>query len=298
METLGSALAMALHGAQQFDAEKIRCDLSPEDAERKLLQAKCDSYNAHPGDLNEVWKEARYDCPKCKNRGRSMRVRENDAGDLEVVAVPCECMVTRESILRLAKSGLKGVTRLYTFKRYEAAEPWQQNIKNLAMDYVTRLEAGENGWFFIGGQSGAGKTHICTAIAVQAIKQGKSTRYMVWRDELRRLKAAVNSPEYGELLRQWQETQVLYIDDFLKAGRGPDGRMNPTQSDITIAFELLNYRMVSGGATIISSEMTLNEIADIDEATAGRIAQKTKGHCINIARKKERNYRLKGVIEV
>lgn len=298
METLGEVLRTALHGAPSFDPAKLKCDLSPQEAERELLQAKCDSYNASSGNLNEVWRQARMDCPKCKNKGQTMALRQNSAGEPEICVVRCDCMNKRESIYRLAKSGLQGVTRLYTFKQYETGELWQQNIKNLAMDYVTRLEAGENGWFFIGGQSGAGKTHICTAIAVQAIKQGKSTRYMVWRDELRRLKAAVNSPEYGELLRQWQETQVLYIDDFLKAGRGSDGRMNPTQADITIAFELLNYRMVSGGATIISSEMTLNEIADIDEATAGRIAQKTKGHCINIARKKERNYRLKGVIEV
>lgn len=298
METLGTALAMALRGVQSFDPEKIHCDLSPEDAEEKLLQAKCDSYNAQPGDLNEVWSEAQFECSKCKNRGQSMRVRLDDNGNQEIVVVPCECMATRESIRRLAKSGLQNVTRLYTFKKFETLEPWQENIKNLAMDYVKRLEVGENGWFFVGGQSGAGKTHICTAIAVQAIKQGKSTRYMVWRDELRRLKAAVNSPEYGEYLRQWQETQVLYIDDFLKAGRGQNGRMNPTQSDVAIAFELLNHRIVNGGPTIISSELTLSEIADIDEATAGRIAQKSKAHCINISRRKERNYRLKGVVDI
>ena len=298
METLGNALAMALHGVPSFDPEKIRCDLSPEDAERHLLQVKCDSYNACPGDLNEVWSKARFDCPKCKNRGQSMKVRETDAGGLEIVVVPCKCIATRQSILRLAESGLQDVTRIYTFRRFDTTEPWQENIKQLAMEYVKRLEGGEKGWFFIGGQSGAGKTHICTAIAVQAIKQGKSTRYMVWRDELRRLKAAVNSPEYGEILQQWQGTQVLYIDDFLKAGRGQDGRMNPTQSDVAIAFEILNHRIVNGGPTIISSELTLSEIADIDEATAGRIAQKSKAHCINISRRKERNYRLKGVVDI
>lgn len=298
METLGEVLLTALHGAPSFDPAKLQCDLSPQEAERELLQAKCDSYNASSGNLNEVWRQARMDCPKCKNKGQTMALRKNSAGEPEICVVRCDCMNKRESIYRLAKSGLQGVTRLYTFKRFETTEQWQENVKNLAMDYVKRLEAGGTEWFFIGGQSGAGKTHICTAIAVQAIKQGKSTRYMVWRDEVRKLKAVANSPEYGDMLRQWQDTEVLYIDDFLKAGRGPDGRMNPTQADVAIAFELLNYRLVHGGATIISSEMNLNEIADIDEATAGRIAQLAKGHCINIARDKARNYRLKGVMEL
>lgn len=288
METLGQAIAAAFSGERSFDDELTT--LTPDEAEKKLLFLKCESYNEREGSLTG------YDCALCKNRGQSLRVRENESGGFEVVCVPCRCLATRDSIARLRKSGLERVTKLYTFKKFETPEPWQDNIKRMAVEYVQSLDAGETDWFFIGGQTGAGKTHICSAIAVQAIKQGKNTRYMLWRDELRRLKALANTPEYGDAIRQWQEVQVLYIDDFLKAGRGQDGRMNPTQSDIMIAFELLNYRYVNGGATIISSEMTINEIASIDEATAGRIAQKSNGFCLTITRGSERNYRLKGVI--
>ena len=297
MDSLGNALAMALNGVPSFDgAVESLGDITPEEAEKRLLRLKVDSYNATPGKLNEKENGVVFDCPKCKNRGIIMRLRENDDGKPVAVATSCECVATRESIAALKKSGLEAVTRVYTFRRFETVEPWQENIKTLAMDFVRQISGGIPGWFFIGGQTGAGKTHICTAIAVQAIKQGKRTLYMVWRDELRRLKGVANTPEYDAQINAWKTVDVLYIDDFLKAGRDTSGRMVPTQADVNIAFELLNYRSNNQLITIISSEMALAEIADVDEATAGRIAQNAKDHCLNIGRGKARNYRLKGVI--
>ena len=149
------------------------------------------------------------------------------------------------------------------------------------------------------GQSGCGKTHLCSAVAVQLLKDGMGLRYMVWRDELRKLKAVANSPEYGEMLDEWKTVRVLYIDDFFKAARDQYGRMQPSEADVRIAFELLNYRSNDKSLlTIISSELSLDEIADIDEAIAGRIAQHAAGHCVTVAPDRGKNYRLKGVVSL
>jgi DNA replication protein DnaC len=188
----------------------------------------------------------------------------------------------------------------YTFDKYEAEEPWQQTIKATAQRF---LQDDRNTWFFIGGQSGAGKTHICTAIAVHYIRNGKEVKYMLWRDEITKVKAVVNDPEqYGELMKALKETDVLYIDDLFKGGKGEDGQYKPpTAADINAAFEIINYRYNNPNLiTIISSERTLVELNEIDEAIAGRIAERAKesGYCINLKKDKSRNWRMKGVGEI
>lgn len=290
MESLQAVATNLPHGEKYSN-------LSPEEAAERLLVVKVDSANKLPGSLNEDWPSGQYDCPVCMNRGYTLKIVRDENAESVPLAVRCECMNTRKSISRLERSGLKDVTKLYTFKKYQTESVWQERIKQTAMDYVKAAMGGESCWFFIGGQSGCGKTHICSAIAVQFIKNHMDTRYMIWRDEMRELKAVVNTPEYTEKLDALKRVKVLYIDDFFKARRDQYGRVNPTDSDAGIAFELLNHRYNDRELlTIISSELTLEEIADIDEATAGRIAQKSKGYCLTVAADRSKNYRLRGVV--
>ena len=261
-------------------------------------QRKADAYNASVGHLNE---EDGYNCDICKNKGFMATVKRNEQfGYYSEALIPCKCQRARKAIQRLHRSGLKNIVKDYTFAKYEAQEGWQQTIKNKAQQFCTD---NDHQWFFIGGQSGAGKTHICTAIAVYYIKHDKEVRYMLWRDEITKIKSIVNDPEqYGEAMKSLKETDVLYIDDLFKSGKGEDGKYKPpTAADINAAFEIINYRYNNPGLiTIISSERTLVELNDIDEAIAGRIAERTKagGYCINLKPDKTRNWRMKGLIEI
>lgn len=261
-------------------------------------QAKADAYNSGIGNLD---KEDGYNCDICKNKGMIASVTYNEQyGYYSEVVSPCKCMKARNAIRRLHRSGLKNVVKEYSFERYEAAESWQQTIKESAIRFC-RDE--EHNFFFIGGQSGAGKTHICTAIAVHYIRQGKEVRYMLWRDEITRIKSVVNEvDQYGSLMDSLKQTDVLYIDDLFKNGVGEDGKPKlPTSADINAAFEIINYRYNNKNLiTIISSERTLAELVDIDEAVAGRIAERAKagGYCINLKKDKSRNWRMKGCGEI
>ena len=291
METLGQALKNALPGG-------LSCDLSPQEAQKALYERRTQEFNAAVGSLNDTGLGG-VDCPVCRNKGVIMTSQETATGFWETRVRECKCMATRRSIRRLVRSGLKDVTSTYTFRRYEATEEWQKRLKEAAIRYVQDIRAGETGWLYVGGQSGCGKTHLCSAVAVQLLKDGMDLRYMVWRDELRKLKAVANSPEYTEMLDAWKTVRVLYIDDFFKAARNQYGRMQPSEADVRIAFELLNYRSNDKQLlTIISSELSLDEIADIDEATAGRIAQHAAGHCLTVAPDRGKNYRLKGVVSL
>lgn len=243
-------------------------------------QRMCDIYNQSTGTLQG------YDCKKCLNRGYFAKIVDG----YEVMS-PCECLEFRNTLHKIQKSGLKNSIDKLTFESFTAPTDWQEYIKNRAMEFVNNHE---NKWFYIGGQVGCGKTHICTAIVGELFKQGKTGQYMLWRDEAVKLKASVNdSTEYQNLIKPLKTVDVLYIDDFFKTEKDK----LPTQADINIAFEILNYRYSNESLiTIISSERTINELLDIDEAVGSRIYERTKDSNIIINRDRGKNYRLRGCV--
>lgn len=235
------------------------------------LEKKVKAYNSSQGNLTG------YDCKKCLNRGYIAKVKDGT----EVMS-RCECMKKREALERLKKSGIADYIKEKTFNSYIVYEPFQQKIKETAAEFVRSYD---KKWFFIGGQNGCGKTHICTAIVGQLLKIGKSARYLLWEEDVPILKSKVNEPEYKALISEYQQTDVLYIDDLFKS--------NATEADIRIAFQLLDYRYRNKLCTIISSERMTDEVYKINPAIGGRIAEKAV--TINIPRDKNKDYRLKQI---
>ena len=269
-------------------------EITPQEYE----QRKADMYNESVGNLDEA---DGYNCDLCKNKGYIAKVVLNEQfGYYSEILAPCKCQKVRNAIHRLNRSGLKNVVKDCTFDKYITESPWQEAAKSAAMRFC---KDEEHSWLYMGGQSGSGKSHLCTAIAVQYIRQGKAVRYMLWRDEIVKIKASVNdAPVYAELMKGLKESPVLYIDDLFKTGKGDEGDYKPpTSADINAAFEIINYRYCNPELiTIISSERTLSELNQIDEAIAGRIAERTKeaGYCLNIKRDPSRNWRMKGIQEL
>jgi DNA replication protein DnaC len=188
----------------------------------------------------------------------------------------------------------------FFFERYETQDAWQRTIKETALRFTYSHE-GE--WFFIGGQSGAGKTHICTAAAIAKLKQGKELRYMEWREEVPKIKASItDAVRYADMMKELKEADVLYIDDLFKTGKNAEGfAAQPTAADVNLAFEIINYRYNQPELiTIISSERTLIELMEIDEAIAGRIAERSKaqGFCINLKPDAQKNWRMRDLLEL
>lgn len=268
----------------------------PPETQEERAQRKADTYNATAGNLHEA---DGYSCDICKNKGHIAYVEGRDSYGLPAEYFrPCKCMKTRNALRRLARSGLQDVTKKYTFDGYQADTPWRQAIKEKGRQFCR--ETG-GAWYFIGGQSGAGKSHICTAIAVQLIRQGQEVRYMVWRDEAPRIKGLVTEPaQYAATLDELKTVDVLYIDDLFKDGKDKEGQYSrPSPADVKLAFEIINYRYNNANLpTIISSDRTIMELLDIDEPLAGRIAEKAKpNYCININPDVSKNWRLQGMME-
>lgn len=271
-----------------------RANIMARTSERMTPEAwekyKAEDYNKKPGTLDDG-----YDCKVCLNKGDIWTARQDDRGNWTHFSSDCKCMAIRRTVRRMQRSGLKNIIKDYTFDKFLATEPWQQTIKGAAMEYAKHPE----GWFFIGGQSGAGKSHICTAICREFLLAGREVKYMLWRDDVTQLKAAVtDSEQYGSLMEQYKKVDILYIDDLFKTGKAQDGaKQRPTAADVNAAFEILNFRYNDAKKlTIISSECTIDDILDIDEAVGGRIFERAKA--FSLKPDKRRNYRLRGATEL
>lgn len=270
-----------------------------EDMSAKEYAAACvDALNAQEGARNRA---DGYNCPICKNKAYIAVLRCDEAGNYSRAIRECKCAETRRSIMRMQQSGLKNVISEYTFDRFEAVEPWQKAIKAAAVEYSKRPE----GWFALLGQSGSGKSHLCTAICREMLLRGNQVIYMLWRDDIAKIKQAAmgaqiddEALELKKLMDKFKAAKVLYIDDFFKTGKGKDDyAQRPTIADINYAFEIINYRYNNPGLiTIISSELTEDELIEIDEAIGSRIHERAK--TFSIGKDRNKNYRFKGITKL
>ena len=244
----------------------------------EMEQARVESFNSHIGELEG------YDCKICQNRGYLAELSPSS----NMCVRECECMKIRRTMRQVAETG---INRGYSFESFKVTNDWQQAIADKAKRYV----ADPKGWFYVGGQVGAGKTHICSAIFGELVRRGNEGHYMLWTDEGTSLKAAVNDVNaYRDIMKPLMSVKVLYIDDFLKVKQGE----KPTTADINLAFKLLNARYNNPELlTIISSEWYLGEVRNFDDAVGSRIFEKTQEFCVTLGREADRNYRMRNKVQ-
>lgn len=217
------------------------------------------------------------DCELCGNTGRLI---EKGLGLLELHVHECVCMKKRRFLRSLRKAGLEDMARRYTLDSFVADTDHGRRVKEAAERFILS----DTGWFFIAGQSGSGKTHVCTAICSYLVEQGRDLYFMPWRDESAELKALITDMDrYKHRMDKLKAVPILYIDDFLK------GKVS--EADVNLAFEILNARYNDTRLrTVLSSERSINEILGIDEAIGGRIFERAKGFVILAP---DENWRLK-----
>lgn len=249
-------------------------------SDEEYLNFKLDCELKRVGTLNA---EDNYNCDICLNRGYIPKIYDGD-----IVYDRCKCMKVRKSIRILKASGLEGSIK--KLSDFQITEKWQADIKTRAYEFIVDNEAS---CFYLGGQTGAGKTHICSGIAREYIKQGYDTRYIMWVDMIERMKDYRDSGR-ERYIEDINAAKVLYIDDFFK----PD-KNNPSynRTDIINTFKVIDKRYKANDKiTLISSELLIRELSAVDEATAGRIIEMSKGiYGIDIPKNEGRNYRLRAV---
>ncbi|MCM1043341.1 MAG: ATP-binding protein [Corallococcus sp.] len=224
-----------------------------------------------------------FDCAVCKNRGFTFH-----SDGKGIYTKECNCMARRYTARRAKRSGCADLLKVFNFGNYKTDTDWRKDISSKAKEFSKC----DRGVFYIGGQVGSGKTHICTAIVNALIERGKECRYVVWRDMLTRINSTVDNSELFEAtIDEYVQTEVLYIDDFFKT--------SPSAAEIDKAFRVINgrYNKYLGGAktfTIISAEKTLSQLVAIDEAVASRLKQIAGDYFVSVKHDPQRNYRLYG----
>lgn len=255
------------------------CD--PAEAHQKLDAMKAKTYNEIRGNLTGC------DCTKCLNRGDIAFVKDSGYG---IKFRECDCMKIRRCVWKMEVSGLRDIIRQYTFESYKCKEEWQTKLRERAEGYAKDPSS----WFLLCGQSGSGKTHLCTAISRQLLLDGHEVVYMPWREDISALKGLpLGSTERENQIARLKEAEVLYIDDLFKNGRDKDGNMDPTRTDVELAFEIINYRYNKGAPTILSTERSPQELLEIDQALGSRIMERAGENVFHIAPNRNRNYRLR-----
>lgn len=281
-------------------------DIVPEErfaAEFKRMAAEAEAMNRKPGVLNVAHVNAQgetvpgdgVDCPKCLNRGLVYGVRYFPGQGASLGVMACGCNTQRAAVKRLRESGLADSVKRYTFENFQAIEPWQRAMLETAQKYAEQ-GAKDGAWMFFGGNPGAGKTHLATAIVGKLIRE-LDVCYSVWPQMAQALKACVMDDEaYDRQMKRYQRAQVLLLDDFLKPGRDRKGNEEgASAADMRLAFDLLNARYLNRLPTIISSEWHIGELAEMDEATASRIYEQCGEYVVNIKRAAGRNWRFRNM---
>ena len=216
--------------------------------------------------------EKAYKCKECRDSG----YYKDETGQM----VLCQCERKRIAAAKLKRQGFKAGEM--TLAEFNGDNAIAKRMKQAAEKYIAEYPAGS---MAVLGQVGAGKTHLVIGIAQTLMDQGRNVVYMPYVEVLAQLRQSIfNATEYGRIMQGLKTCELLVIDDFLKGNTMPN--------DLSIMFELINYRYLNKLNMVISSEKLLDELIEIDEATGTRIGQMTKGNRVQITRDIKRNRRI------
>lgn len=221
--------------------------------------------------------EKKYRCEKCQDREFILVV--DDQG--HEWAKECECRKFREHERRIANSHIASTFQEKGFGNFKEINKNYSQLKEFVMNFYKEKKIKTSSILFT-GQVGSGKTHLAMALTNNLLKQGESVLYIDYRTFISKLKQSiVDREEYQKMMNDAKDANILYIDDLFK------GKIR--DADINAVFELVNNRYLAGKQMIITTELDVNALKDIDEAIASRIIEMTRG---NIIKMPDKNYRL------
>lgn len=222
--------------------ENIRLDNLDLQAQREACIVRA----GYPADYDQP----PYNCPVCKDTGYQGQQM-------------CTCLRTA-----LSKEGMKraGVDRLFETQRFETfrLQYYQQDARILQMmknqldhcrRYADRFSADTKENLLLCGGTGLGKTHLSTAIAGVVVEKG----YDVLYESAPNLFSVFEAERFGRGATsavsdtgRYFQCDLLIIDDL--------GAEMSNSFTVGVLYNLLNTRIVSGRPTIISTNLTPDEI--------------------------------------
>lgn len=211
--------------------------------ERKRLLVRL----GYPADYTEV----KYSCPDC-----------SDTGYIKNGAAMCHCF--REALIKenIASSGIGRLIEKQSFDNFDLnwyksnGDTYARMSNNLAAakDYVRDFGNGQN--LLLIGKTGTGKTHISTAIARELIHKG----YDVVYDSAQNIVSDFEADKFrsGYSQQESRSEKYLVCDLLIMDDLGTEFL---NQFTVSCIYNLLNTRQNRGFSTIISTNLSPEELA-------------------------------------
>lgn len=190
------------------------------------------------------------ECETCKGAGWLVR-RLNPVGT-ELVPCPCRTQPNRDRLIaKLARvSGLTPAMQAMTFEAFTTPS----DDLRAALDEARQFAATPEGWLYLYGGTGRGKTHLMAAIAQALVGRGIPALYVVVPSLLDKLRSSMNGRDEGfwELWRQIQSAEVLLLDDL--------GAEKSSEWAIEKLYILINDRYLARSPMVVASNLRAGEI--------------------------------------
>jgi len=225
-----------------------------------------------------------YSCEICKDVGGTISVKDGVEYYSE-----CECQKSSKTERLFKSSHLTFEFRQKTFDSWDTT--WLSDevrkAHKCALNYAgafDRIRNTRRNSISLLGNSGAGKTHLLTAISNTLIKKGISVHYFPFVEGFNELKSDFD--DLNNRIEKMQKADVLFIDDLFK------GRKDNTPFQIEQMFGVINYRYMNHLPILISSEKTVDDLIRIDEALGSRIYEMSKDFTVELVGSNN-NYRMR-----
>lgn len=151
------------------------------------------------------------------------------------------------------------------------AQERMHTMYNAAVKFSQSVPKSEQNLFFY-GSPGLGKTHMCTAIALEAVKQGCAVMYVTAPklfkeiEDERFRKSRDEVDEQSGYMQDIIDADLMIIDDL-----GTEFATSFTSSEL---FAILNNRLLEKKPVVISTNLSLG---DIKERYGDRISSRIMG---------------------
>lgn len=182
----------------------------------------------------------------------------------------CKCRIAKEHQEMLERSGLSVFLKSRTFDSFKAITSEQKAVKQQCKECVARNKSA-----IISGQIGSGKTHLAIAMLLEYAKQGKYIKYANYLELVRNLSQnAMDKEYYYKLINSYKNIGVLAIDDLFKGAT--------SEAQKRYIYEIVDYRYNTQKITITTTEKSIDELFEVDEAVASRLVQMANGFIVSM----------------